>query len=72
MSRLANISGRKAVKAFQRLGYKVDHQTGSHIILVHPDRHPLSIPNHKEVAPPLLRAQILRAGLTIDQFLKHL
>ncbi len=36
MSRLPVCSGAAAVKVFQRLGYEVDHQTGSHIILRHP------------------------------------
>ena len=70
MSSLANISGRQAAKIFCKFGYRIDHQTGSHIILYHPNRPILSIPNHKEVAPPLLRAQIIRAGLTVEEFLK--
>ncbi len=38
------------------------------MILYHPDRAPLSIPNHKELASGLLRGSILRAGLTVDEF----
>jgi predicted RNA binding protein YcfA (HicA-like mRNA interferase family) len=30
MSRLPVCSGTDAVKAFRKLGYEVDHQTGSH------------------------------------------
>ena len=70
MSRLANISGRQAAKAFCKFGYRIDHQTGSHIILYHPNKPILSIPNHKELAPPLLRVQLTRAGITVDEFLK--
>jgi predicted RNA binding protein YcfA (HicA-like mRNA interferase family) len=33
MSRLPVCSGQDAIRAFQKLGYQVDHQTGSHIIL---------------------------------------
>lgn len=36
MSRLPVCSGADAVQAFRRMGYEVDHQTGSHIILRHP------------------------------------
>ena len=36
MSKLRVCSGAEAVKAFRKLGYEVDHQTGSHIILRHP------------------------------------
>ena len=35
MSRLPVGSGAEAVRAFRRLGYEVDQQTGSHIILRH-------------------------------------
>lgn len=72
MGKLANISGRTAVKRFQKMGYYVDHQTGSHIILYNdrPGWLPLSIPDHKELAPGLLRAQIKRAGMTVEEFLR--
>jgi predicted RNA binding protein YcfA (HicA-like mRNA interferase family) len=36
MSRLPICSGQDAIGAFQKLGYQVDHQTGSHVILRHP------------------------------------
>lgn len=70
MDRLSNISGKETVKRFAKLGYTIDHQTGSHIILYNknPRFLPLSIPNHKELAPGLLRAQIKRAGITIEEF----
>lgn len=37
-----------------------------------PGALPLSIPNHKEVAPGLLRAQIKRAGITVEEFVRLL
>lgn len=70
MGRLSNISGKKAVEIFKKVGYYVDHQQGSHIILYN-DSHgypPLTIPNHKELAPGLLLAQIKRAKLTVEEF----
>ena len=72
MGTLANISGKNAVKAFMKAGYVVDHQEGSHIILHNPaPGYPmLVIPDHREVAPYLLKAQIKRAHLTVDEFLK--
>jgi len=30
MGILSNISGKDAVKVFQKFGYSIDHQTGSH------------------------------------------
>lgn len=72
MGRLSNISGKEAVKRFSKVGYYLDHQEGSHMILYNKEigTLPLSIPNHKELAPGLLRAQIKRANLTIEEFLR--
>jgi len=50
MSRLHVCSGADAVKAFRKLGYELDHQTGSHIILRHPAGRRLTVPNHRELA----------------------
>ena len=33
MSRLANISGKDAVKAFQKAGWQIIGQVGSHVVL---------------------------------------
>lgn len=71
MGRLSNISGKEAVKVFKRFGYELDHQTGSHIILWHEYKPTLSIPNHRELAPGLLRSLIALAGITVDEFLEN-
>lgn len=63
------VSGREAVKAFQKIGYEIDHQTGSHIILRHgePPHRRLSVPDHKELAKGTLRALIRQSGLTVEE-----
>jgi predicted RNA binding protein YcfA (HicA-like mRNA interferase family) len=68
MSQLPVCSGQEAVKAFSRVGYQVDHQTGSHMILRHANRRRLTIPNHRELAKGTLRSLIREAGLSKDQF----
>jgi predicted RNA binding protein YcfA (HicA-like mRNA interferase family) len=68
MSRLPVCSGADAVKALGRVGYAVDHQTGSHIILRHASGRLLTVPNHRELAKGTLRALIREAGLTKEQF----
>lgn len=72
MPKLANISGRDAVKAFVRAGYKHVHTSGDHAILQKPGLPTLSIPLHKEVARFLLKAQIKRANLTEQEFFELL
>ncbi len=70
MSKLPVCSGRDAVKAFGRLGYQLDHQRGSHMILRHhesPYRR-LTVPDHKELSPGTLRAIIRQAGITVEEF----
>lgn len=71
MGLLSNISGKDAVKIFEEVGYVIDHQTGSHMILYHETKPTLSVPNHKELAPGLLRGLIRKCGMTIDEFLKR-
>ena len=68
MSRLPVCSGQQVVRAFQKVGYAVDHQTGSHIILRHPQMRRLTVPNHRELAKGTLRALIREAGLTKEVF----
>jgi predicted RNA binding protein YcfA (HicA-like mRNA interferase family) len=70
VSKLPVVSGPDAVKALRRIGYEVDHQTGSHLILrrTTPPHRRLTVPNHRELAKGTLRAIIREAGLTVDEF----
>ena len=74
MSKLPVLSGKDVIKALKELGYEVDHQTGSHVILrnVNPPNRRLTIPNHKPVAKGTLRAIIRQAGLSREAFLNLL
>jgi predicted RNA binding protein YcfA (HicA-like mRNA interferase family) len=70
MGRLGNISGKEAVKAFQKAGWEVIGQVGSHVVMVKPGvRVNLSIPQHKELSVGTLRALIRNADLSVDEFL---
>lgn len=70
MAKLPAISGADAVRAFGRLGYAIDHQTGSHVILrqAQPPNRRLTVPNHRELAKGTLRSLIREAGLTVEEF----
>ena len=73
MTRLANISGKEAAKAFQKAGWRVLGQVGSHLVMVKPEtRVNLSIPQHRELSVGTLRALIRHAGMTVDEFLSLL
>lgn len=68
------MSGRQVVAALRKLGYEVDRQRGSHIVLrnVSPPHRRLAVPDHDEVARGTLRAIIRQAGLTVDEFISLL
>ena len=69
-----DVSGDRAVKAFVRAAYIVDHQTGSHVILVHvtDPRKRLSVPMHRALKPGLLLKLIKDSGLTAERFVELL
>ena len=73
MGKLSNIAGKEAAKAFQKAGWQLAGQVGSHLVLTKPGvRANPSIPQHKELSVGALRALIRNAGLTVDEFLELL
>ncbi len=70
MSQLPCVSGRVVVKALEKIGYRFDHQRGSHMVLRHasPPHRRLTVPDHSEVAKGTLRSIIRQAGLTVEEF----
>lgn len=73
MVRLANISGKEAVKAFKKVGWEAVGQVGSHVVMIKEGmRVNLSIPQHKELSIGTLRTLIRNANITIDEFLELL
>ncbi len=72
MPKLTNISGKDAVKAFLKFGYIHVHTSGDHAILQKPGSPTLSIPLHKEVAQFLLKAQVKKANIKLEDYIKAL
>ncbi len=75
MSKLPSLSYSQAIKCFEKLGYLVVRQRGSHIRL-HPqsdkNKKPLTVPKHKILGKGLLRKLLRDAEITVDQLLKLL
>jgi len=70
VGRLTNISGKDAAKAFEKAGWVVRGQVGSHKVLTKAGiRSNLTAPMHAELASGTLRSLIKVAGLTVDEFL---
>ena len=69
MPGLPALSGRKAIRVFEKLGWRIVRQRGSHIIMVKEGEiTTLSIPDHKEIAKGTLRSLIRAAGITVGEF----
>ncbi|MEP0862358.1 MAG: type II toxin-antitoxin system HicA family toxin [Ignavibacterium sp.] len=72
MSYIPILSGKDVCRLLSKVGYEIDHQTGSHIILRNknfPHRR-ITVPNHKTIAKGTLRAIIREVGLTVNEFKK--
>jgi predicted RNA binding protein YcfA (HicA-like mRNA interferase family) len=67
MVKLPVISGKKLVKALSKIGYVYDRTSGSHMILLHPEKRRLSVPDHKEIGKGLLHELLQDAGITADK-----
>jgi predicted RNA binding protein YcfA (HicA-like mRNA interferase family) len=70
VSVLPRVSGREVVAALSKVGFRVDRQKGSHIVL-RQDAAPyrrITVPDHREIAKGTLRAIIRQAGLTVEEF----
>ena len=67
------LSPSDVIKIFQKFGWSIARQRGSHIILTKPGHiATLSVPNHDQVARGTLRSLISKAGLTVDEFVDTL
>jgi predicted RNA binding protein YcfA (HicA-like mRNA interferase family) len=75
MPKLPTVTGREAIRAFERAGFCLDRVKGSHHIMRKdgPTRI-LTIPVHGSDAlrPGTLRALIRQSGITVEQFLRYL
>jgi predicted RNA binding protein YcfA (HicA-like mRNA interferase family) len=61
---------REVVAVFQRAGWRIDRQKGSHLMLVNTDDTAgVTIPIHTSDLPPgTLRSILKQAGMTVAEF----
>lgn len=73
MSKLPVISGTECIKALEEIGFVIDRQRGSHIILVREEpKTTVTVPEHNELDRGTLRAIIRQVGLSVDEFVELL
>jgi len=73
MTKLPLLPARKVIAALIRLGYCIDHQKGSHIVLKNPeDTRTIVVPDHQELDRGTLKAILKQAGIDVDTLLSVL
>jgi predicted RNA binding protein YcfA (HicA-like mRNA interferase family) len=73
--KLPVISGADLIRALAKFGYVTVRQKGSHVRLRHtndPQRVPVTVPLHSEVAFGTLRRILRDAAITVDELLSAL
>lgn len=70
MSKLPIISGKAVIKVFAKVGYQVVRKRGSHFRLHHPERKPLTVPDHKVLGKGLLKKLLRDAELTVENLIE--
>jgi predicted RNA binding protein YcfA (HicA-like mRNA interferase family) len=67
---MASLVAARVVRALVRLGWTVDRQAGSHVVLIKAGRNPVTVPVHK--GKPLkegtARSILKQAGVSEDEF----
>lgn len=67
--RLPRIPARKAARALERLGFRLERQSGSHRIYVNGRGTAIPMPFHAgDLKPGLLRRIIRDAGVSVEEF----
>jgi predicted RNA binding protein YcfA (HicA-like mRNA interferase family) len=73
--KLPILKAKEVVRALERAGFYVHHQTGSHARLLHTTRSDrrVTVPIHsKDIPPSLLKRILHQAGLSADEFSEFL
>ena len=67
MPELPRISGARAIRVFEKLGFSQVRQRGSHVVLRRGENGCV-VPLHKSLAVGTLRGAIRQAKVTVDEF----
>ena len=61
------LTGKDLIKILKKIGYKIDHQRGSHVFLHNLDKNiSVVIPLHKELKKGTLHSILKKAGLKLN------
>lgn len=75
MPELRKVSGREAVKALERLGFRQARQRGSHVIMIRETpvgKTGCAVPMHRELKLGTLRGILRQAKIDVNEFTRAL
>jgi len=64
--KLSVISGKKLVSILLKKGYYIKNQKGSQVHLWHPEKRPITIPNHKIISKGTLKVILKVTSLKFE------
>ena len=67
---LRNQHWRDVIKVLGKLGFAVKRQSGSHVIMEHPDGRWTVVPRHNSIKVGTMRSILEDVGMTTADFLK--
>ncbi len=70
MTRVPSISSKETIRVFEKIGYQIARQHGSHVRLYHPTKKPLTIPSHHgDLGRGLLRKLLRDSEISLKEFI---
>lgn len=75
MPKLPVLTPKKLLRILLKLGFRVHHQTGSHVNLLHISKSHLHVvvPSHnRDLAPKTLKSIIAQAEISVEELIKCL
>jgi predicted RNA binding protein YcfA (HicA-like mRNA interferase family) len=72
MPELRGVSGKQAIRALERLGFRQTRNRGSHVVLrkdTHEGSVGCAVPLHRELAIGTLRGILRQAKVSVEEFL---
>jgi len=72
MTSLPSLRPQEVIAMLKRIGYVIDHQTGSHVILYKEGYLPVIVPMHNRDLKKGTLYQIIRSiGMSAEEFLRY-
>lgn len=70
MSKLPVLSSKEIIKIFEKAGYFIVRQKGSHIRMHHETKDAITVPNHKIIGRGLLKKILRDSQISADDLIK--